>query len=317
MQILRIGTRGSKLALWQAEHLASKLRALDAQLTVELELIKTSGDKFTDRPLSEVMLPQNEQRATSNEQQLSGKGLFVKEIEEALLEKRIDLAVHSLKDLPGVIPDELELAAVLEREDPRDALISDGVKLDQLAAGAKLGTCSPRRAAQIKRLRADLEIVPLRGNLDTRLCKVAAGEVAATLLAMAGLKRMGWQEQATEVLSPELMLPAAGQGIIGLEVRRDGAAIKELCLKLNHGPSMLAALAERAFVRGVGADCHSPVAAYAVIDGEGMVLSALVAAADGSEVIRMETGGQAQDAEMLGRNLAEKMLAKGAGDLIA
>ena len=299
MAKIRIGTRGSKLALFQAELVARLLREKDARAEPDLEVITTSGDKFADKPLAEA----------------GGKGLFVKEIEEALLKGRIDLAVHSLKDLPAEIPAPLQLAAVLERADARDVPVSSGQKLDELASGAKVGTCSPRREAQLLALRKDLEVVPLRGNLDTRLRKVVKGEVDATVLAAAGLARMGWSNRASEVFEPERFLPAATQGIIGLETRRNGAAA-ESCGALNHGPSMLAALAERAFVRGVGADCHSAVAAYAVADGEGITLRALAADIEGTQVVRGEERGKNCDAEVLGKRLAEKLLGQGAGELL-
>jgi len=295
-----IGSRGSKLALWQAEHVASLLRNGEAEPEVKIEIIKTSGDKFTDRPLADA----------------GGKGLFVKEIEEALLAERIDLAVHSLKDLPSVIPAELCLAAVLEREDARDALISRAGLLGALPQGAKFGTCSPRRAAQIAQLRPDLSVVPLRGNLDTRLGKVAGGEVDATLLAAAGLKRLGWLDRATELMTIDSMLPAAGQGIIGLEIRAADAATRGAVGALNHQPSMSAALAERAFVREVGADCHSPVAAYAVVNSAGTELNVMVSSLDGKKVIRGKREGIDGQAEEIGNSSAAQMLSEGAAELL-
>jgi hydroxymethylbilane synthase len=295
-----IGSRGSKLALWQAEHVAALLRDDNSGREVSIEIIKTSGDKFTDRPLADA----------------GGKGLFVKEIEEALLAGKVDLAVHSLKDLPSVIPAELGLAAVLEREDPRDALISSVGLLAEVPEGAKFGTCSPRRAAQLAQLRPDLSIVPLRGNLDTRLRKVEAGEVDATLLAAAGLKRLGWLERATEVLPFDVMLPASGQGIIGLETRNADQTTRTAVESLNHQPSMSAALAERALVREVGADCHSPVAAYAVVDNAGIELNVMVSSLDGTKVLRGKKSGVEGQAEEIGKSLAAQLLADGAAEVL-
>lgn len=300
MPRLRIGTRGSKLALWQANHIRALLARAGAQ--VELEVIRTSGDKITDVPLAQV----------------GGKGLFTKEIEEALLAGRIDLAVHSLKDLPTQLPPGLTLGAVTRREDPRDALVSRaGQQFAELAPAARVGTSSLRRQVQLKQLRGDLVIEPLRGNLDTRLRKLDAGHYDAIVVAAAGLKRLGWEQRATQVFEPEEMLPAIGQGALGIEVRADDAAIRSVLVALHDAETATATAAERAFLERLGGGCQVPMGAHARIAGTELRLLGLVAAQDGAAAVRGTLAGPTAQAEALGHRLAEQLLAQGAEEILA
>jgi hydroxymethylbilane synthase len=296
---LVIGTRGSALALTQSEWVAAAIRGAHPGLAVRLERIRTTGDRLSEGPLGPA----------------GGKGLFVKEIEEALLEGRIDLAVHSLKDVPAELAAGLILGAFPRREDPRDVLVArTGAALDALPEGGAVGTGSLRRQAQLLNLRPDLKVVPIRGNVDTRLRKLDAGEVDAIVLAAAGLRRLGLDTRITEFLPPERLVPAIGQGALAIELReRDlaghvGAAVRHL----DHAETRAAVLAERAFLRRLGGDCQTPVAAHAVIDAGRLALRAVVASADGARSVRGETGGDALRAEVLGAALAEDLLARGA-----
>jgi hydroxymethylbilane synthase len=307
MQSIKIGTRGSALALWQANHISALLRAAHPDLHVELEIIKTSGDKIQDVPLAKI----------------GGKGLFVKEIEEALLEKRVDLAVHSLKDVPAELPGPLELICILPREDASDALIvRDGLPRDlaALPQNAHIGTSSLRRQMQLKALRPDVQISPLRGNVDTRLRKLAQGEYDAIILAAAGLIRLGWSDKISQKISPEQMLPAVGQGVLGLEGRVDDERTKALVAPLYHHETALVAFAERALNAGLNGGCQVPIASHAILrDGE-IWLRALVGSPDGAEVIREELRGAAstiKDAEALGASLSQTLLSRGAAQLIS
>jgi len=304
MTTLRIATRGSALALWQANHVRDRLVGDDGTLTVELVVLKTRGDKILDRALSEV----------------GGKGLFVKEIEEALLDGRADVAVHSMKDLPAEIPDELMLGAVPEREDARDALlVSPQVSARDVASlprGARVGTSSLRRMAQLKARRPDLDVVPLRGNVDTRLKKVQAGELDAIVLACAGLKRLGHGDTITATLSLEESLPAIGQGALAIECRKDDAATRARLAKLHHSATALAVSAERGFLARLAGDCKTPLAAHAVLDGTELRIDGFVGAPDGSELLRGAKMGPAASGEELGRALAEELLQRGAQRLI-
>lgn len=292
--MLKIGTRGSKLALAQARETAERLAASGHAGGIETVIIKTSGDVITDRALSDA----------------GGKGLFAKEIEEALIDGRIDLAVHSLKDLPALMPAGLCLAAVLPREDARDALI--GVpSIAALPVNGRLGTSSPRRKAQMLSVRPDLEVVLFRGNVDTRLAKLRAGEVHATLLAMAGLNRLGLSVDAAP-LDAERFIPAACQGAIGLQCRADDASTRALAAKLNHAPSSLAIAAERGFLAGIGGSCKTPLAAHAMLKDGGLMLKAALFAPDGSAMVRGDAiAGPAPDeakVRAMGEALAQDLL---------
>lgn len=288
---LRIGTRGSPLALAQAHETRARLAAahpaLAAPDATEIVVINTTGDMLLDRTLADA----------------GGKGLFTKEIEEALLDGRIDLAVHSMKDVPTVLPPGLEIAALLPREDPRDAFFSrTGVGLDALPAGAVLGTAGLRRQAQILERRPDLKIVPLRGNVQTRLRKLAEGEVDAMLLALAGLRRLGMADRLTEVLEPEVMLPAVAQGAIGIETRSDDAATKGLLAAIACAATERRVTAERALLAALDGSCRTPIAALAVLsdDGARLSLRAKALSHDGRQVFAATVEGAAVDAAALG-----------------
>ncbi len=297
---LVVGTRGSRLAVWQAEWVQARLKELAPGLTVTLQRIKTSGDMILDVPLAAI----------------GGKGLFVKEIEEALLQGVIDLAVHSMKDVPTVLPDGLDILCVPAREDPRDVLVSrDSSSLDQLPKGSRVGTSSLRRQAQLLHYRLDLRIELLRGNLDTRLRKLHNGEYEAIVLAAAGLSRMGWSNKVTEYLPPEVSLPAIGQGALGLEGRRKDRFVQALVEKLEHRPTRTAVTAERALLERLEGGCQVPIAAHATVKGDTLIMDGLIASVDGQRLIRDTIQGPASEAQGLGMQLAEKLLAQG-GDVI-
>jgi hydroxymethylbilane synthase len=296
---IRLGTRGSPLARAQTELVCRALAAAHPELAapgaLETVAIRTTGDRITDRPLAEV----------------GGKGLFCKELEAALLERRIDLAVHSVKDLPTWLPDGLVLAAILPREDPRDVLIAKVPGgLDGLPRGAVVGSASLRRQAQLLGRRPDLRVVNLRGNVGTRLRKLEAGEVDATLLALAGLKRLGLAPAGAEVLPPEVMLPAVGQGAIGVECRADDAPLRTLLAALDDAPSSICVRAERALLAALDGSCHTPIAGHATCAGEDLMLRALVARADGSRCLRAERRGPCADGEALGRDAGLELKAR-------
>jgi hydroxymethylbilane synthase len=300
---LIIGTRGSRLALGQAEWIQSRLKRLAPDLSITLRTIKTSGDKILDVPLAAI----------------GGKGLFVKEIEEALLSEEIDLAVHSMKDVPSKLPDGLAILGIPEREDPRDVLISgDGRHLAALPAGARIGTSSLRRQAQLLHHRPDLRIDMLRGNLDTRLRKVRSGDYEAIVLAAAGLTRMGWLHEVTEYLPVDISLPAIGQGALGIEARQNDPFVRDLLLGLDHPPTRLTVLAERAFLERLEGGCQVPIAGHAVLQGQGkeLVLDGLIASIDGRRVLRQSIRGAAAEGPELGRRLAEQLLASGGGAIL-
>jgi hydroxymethylbilane synthase len=298
---LRIATRKSRLALWQAEHVAALLCRAHAGLNVELVPIVTQGDRVLDRSLATV----------------GGKGLFVKELEVALEQQRADIAVHSMKDLPGDLPDGLVIAAVLERADPRDALLSLKAScLSDLPRGARVGTSSLRRQAQLLAARPDLRIEALRGNVDTRVRRLDAGELDAMVLACAGLIRLGWESRITERLDAKISLPAVAQGVIGIECRSADARTVELVTVLEHGLTRIAMDAERAFAHRLGGSCQSPIAAHARIEGGGLTLDGLVAEPDGSRLLRGSLSGGIDDAAAVGTALAERILAAGAGALL-
>ena len=296
MKPLRIGTRGSPLALAQAEEVRARLVAAHPDLAeeggIEIAVITTTGDRDRSRPLSEI----------------GGKGLFTKEIEEALIAEEIDLAVHSMKDVPTWLPEGLVISTILPREDARDALFSSaGDSLAALPPGAVVGTVSLRRQAQILAARPDLKVVPIRGNVDTRLRKLAEGQVDATLLAVAGLRRLGQAERITAALDPEEMLPAVAQGAIGLEVRAEDAATRERLAPLDDADSAIRVRAERACLEVLDGSCRTPIAAYAELDPGRVRLRALVAAPDGSQVFGAEADAGLADAEGLGRALGQEL----------
>jgi hydroxymethylbilane synthase len=295
---IKIGTRGSALALRQTTWVRERIAQQHPALHIEVVRIKTTGDNITDVPLAQV----------------GGKGLFVKEIEEALLRGEIDLAVHSMKDVPSELPSGLHLGAVTEREDPRDALVSrEGRGLRELPAEARIGTASLRRGAQLLGINPRWGIVTLRGNLDTRIRKLKTEDLDAVVVAAAGVRRMGLEGRVTEYLPPEVMLPAVGQGALGIECRKEDV-VDELIGFLNHPESALAVEGERAFLRRLEGGCQVPIAAYAQVRGKGIFLRGLVARLDGSYIFRAEIQGD--DAETAGRRLAEDLLAQGAGDVL-
>ena len=295
--MVRIGTRGSALALWQTHWVADRLRALGTD--VEIITIRTTGDKVTDVPLAKV----------------GTKGLFTKELEDALLRHEVDLAVHSLKDMPTSLPDQLVLAAIPEREDPRDALV--GMRLDELPLGAVVGTSSLRRAAQLHALRPDLRVESIRGNLDTRLAKLRAGQAHAIVLAAAGLHRLGWADQIAEYFSPEQMCPAVGQGALALETRHDGGLAWQLCQRLNHEPSAIAVRCERAALSDMGGGCQVPIGAHAHVHDDGLTLYGAVFSPDGRQVIQETQHGSAADPEALGSAVAQNLLARGGEEILS
>jgi len=297
---LRIATRKSQLALWQAEHVATLLRRAHAALEIELVPMLTQGDRIQDRSLAAI----------------GGKGLFIKELEVALEERRADIAVHSMKDLPGDLPEGLGIAAVLERADPRDALLSAAPGLGDLPRGARVGTSSLRRQAQLLAVRPDLKIETLRGNVDTRLRRLDAGEMDAIVLACAGLIRLGLEPRITERLDPKICLPSVAQGVIGVECRNDDAATRALLGVLNHPATRVALDAERAFAHRLGGSCQSPIAAHARLDGARLVLEGLVAEPDGTRLFRDSLSGSIEAPADLGLKLAERILAAGAGPLL-
>ena len=298
---LVIGTRGSRLAVWQAEWVQARLQEVRPSLTVTLRRIKTSGDKILDVPLAAI----------------GGKGLFVKEIEEALLAGGIDLAVHSMKDVPTVLPKGLEIVCVPLREDPRDALISrEACSLERLPQGARIGTSSLRRQAQLLHYRPDFRIEMLRGNLDTRLRKLREGQFDAIVLAAAGLKRMGWFSEVTELLSPSISLPAIGQGALGLEGRSDDSFVQSLVATLDHPPTRMAVTAERALLERLEGGCQVPIGAHATVNGETLTLEALIASVNGVRVVRDTIQGPPEKAQALGMELAERLLDQGGGAIL-
>ena len=300
---LIIGSRGSRLALWQAEQAKARLIDLNPGLQIQIDVIKTTGDVKPD-PLSVI----------------GGKGVFTKELEEALLDKRIDVAVHSLKDLPTIIPERLSISAICEREDPRDALVmragSQAGSLRELAPGSVVGTSSQRRLAQLKALRDDLVVKDLRGNVDTRVRKLDEGQYDALILASAGLIRLGLRDRISAAVAASEILPAVGQGAIAIETRADDELAVTATAKLNHRETELACRAERAFLRGLGGGCQFPIAGHAVVEGELLTLEGLVAHPSGSEIIRDRLSGVLDQAEGIGAALAARLVERGANSLL-
>ena len=298
---LKIGTRGSKLALAQTNVVAEKLKKALPDANIEICVIKTSGDIMQDVSLLTI----------------GGQGVFVKEIEEALLERKIDLAVHSMKDVPGDIPEELMFAATLPREDVRDVLVSrNNIKFEFLPKGAKIGTGSQRRSAQIKAVMPDINIVPLRGNLDTRLRKIETENLTGVILAAAGMKRMGLAEKITQFLPVETMLPAVGQGALGLQIRKADVELAKACAVLNDATTAAEVAAERAFLRALGGGCRLPIAALGRLDGQTLTLEGMLAAPNGTTMIREKISGTVKDVEEMGKKLAEIILDKGGKRLL-
>ena len=299
--IITIGTRGSPLALWQAHWVKSQLESLHDDLTVELVKIKTSGDKIQDVPLAKV----------------GGKGLFTKEIEESMLRYETDIAVHSMKDVPVQFPPSLTLSVVTEREDPRDVLVSrKDLKLDQLPKGAKVGTGSFRRTTQLLNYRPDLEVVPMRGNLETRLKKLESERLDAIILAAAGLIRMDMADRITEFIETEIMLPGGGQGAVGIESRKEDLPTMNRIFLLDHEETHLALEAERGFLTRLQGGCQVPIGVYATIEGETLHLRGLVGSLDGKQILKAETKGSVEDPEGIGIQLAGEILEMGADKIL-
>jgi hydroxymethylbilane synthase len=299
--IFRIGTRGSKLALTQSEWVKKEVQTRHPEVRVKLVKIKTKGDKIIDSPLSKI----------------GGKGLFVKEIEDALLKKAVDLAVHSMKDVPAELQEGLTISVYPKREDPRDAFVSTHFRtVKDLPQGASVGTSSLRRSAQLLHMRPDLHIVPLRGNVDTRLRKLDSGDPQAIVLATAGLKRLGLSDRITTPLSPEAVLPAIGQGVLGLELRADDEKTRNLISFLNDLETELAARAERAFLKELEGGCQVPLAGYARVERDLMVMDGMVAELDGSKILRQELRGAKDRPEELGIMLARRLIAAGADRIL-
>jgi hydroxymethylbilane synthase len=298
---LKIATRKSELALWQARHVAEKLEALDEVDHVALLPMTTRGDDILDRSL----------------QQIGGKGLFIKELEDALKQGRADIAVHSMKDVPAEMPGGFCVAAVLERDNPYDALVtSDNRGLDSVPQGGTIGSSSLRRQAQLRALRPDITVNALRGNINTRLAKLQLGQFDAIVLASAGLRRLGMASRISEEFTAEQMLPAAAQGVLGIECLRSNAELRELLGRLEHEATKTTTTAERAVARALEASCQSPVASFATIKGDKVSLQALVASTDGKTILRESATGELNEANSLGIQVAERLLERGAGELL-
>lgn len=299
---IKIATRGSALALVQANWVKDKLTKQFPDLTVELEIIKTKGDKILDVPLADI----------------GGKGLFVKEIEDAVLDGRAHLAIHSIKDVPTEFPAGLGLVAVAEREDFRDVLVSrDGLKLDELPSGARIGTSSLRRRAQLLNRRPDLKIESIRGNVETRLSKIVTENLDGVILAAAGLNRLGLAHRITQHLEPGIMLPAIGQGALGLETRTDDKAVLDIISFLDHRDTAVCVKAERAFLERLEGGCQVPIAALGVLKKDRIQLTGLVADPDGRKCLRGRLEAEPEEAEDLGKSLAEELLDRGADEILS
>lgn len=301
---LTIGTRGSALALWQTNWVKAELQNFFPGLTVEIEIIKTTGDKILDSPLSKI----------------GDKGLFTKELETALLERRVDLAVHSLKDVPTKVPEGLTISVVSEREDIRDVFIASPKteikEIDDLPIGSKVATGSLRRKCQLLNWRPDLEIIDIRGNLNTRFTKLDDSNWAGMILARAGVVRLGWENRITQVLPLDKMLPAVGQGALGIEIRTDDPETFEIVTKLNHKETEFAVKGERALLRHLEGGCQIPIGAYGRIKGGLFKLDAVIGSLDGKRVVRDSIEGNPESAEHLGIELAEKLLSKGGKEIL-
>jgi hydroxymethylbilane synthase len=297
MNTVVIGSRGSPLALWQANWIKDLLLEHHSDLTVDIKIIKTSGDKIQDIPLAKI----------------GGKGLFVKEIEEGLLKREVDFAVHSMKDMPIIFPMNLCIACVTKRENPFDALISrNDIKLDALPKGAKVGTGSLRRMSQLLYYRPDLKLIPLRGNLETRLKKLETEGLDAIILAAAGLIRLGWSDQITEIISPEVLLPAMGQGAVGIETRKNDVDNQILLADMDHEETHYALDAERALVSQLEGGCNVPIGSFATLDGDQITLTGLIASLDGKTMYKKELTDLKTNAISLGRKLGDELIELGA-----
>ncbi|MGI9262273.1 MAG: hydroxymethylbilane synthase [Woeseiaceae bacterium] len=298
---IRIATRKSELALWQAKHVAEKLQSVAGVTAVDLVPLSTRGDEILDKSL----------------QKIGGKGLFIKELEVAMQSGDADIAVHSMKDVPADMPEGFCIASVLDRADPSDAFVSgSNVQFVDLPVGARIGSSSLRRQAQLRALRPDVDVIPLRGNVNTRLAKLANGEYDAIILATAGLQRLGLDHHITESFSPEQMLPAAAQGVIGIECLAERKDLRAVLAELDDATSVLTTAAERAVAATLNASCQSPVASFAEISGDTLSIRALVASEDGQTIIRETVSGDKNNAAALGRSAADKLLANGAGELL-
>ena len=300
---LIIGTRSSKLALWQAHHIKDELQKLSPALEIDLKEIKTKGDHITDVALSKI----------------GGKGLFTKEIEDALLEKEIDLAVHSLKDLPTKLPGGLKIGAVLKREEPHDVLISKNkTKFKAFPVNSKIGTSSLRRTSQLKAIRSDLEYLDLRGNLDTRIRKLEDGNYDGIILAYAGVKRLGFEDKITEHFNPKDILPAVGQGALAIEVRENDKNTEDIISKLNHNETYLASIAERAFLETLQGGCQVPIGAYSEIKENKITLYGLISRLDGRKIVKNKNTCKLEinECKSLGENLAKTLLQMGGKEIL-
>lgn len=301
VKTLRIATRKSPLAMWQAEHIKARLEALHPGLIIELVTFTTKGDKILDTPLAKI----------------GGKGLFVKELETAMLNGDADIAVHSMKDVPMEFPEGLELGVICERENPHDAFVSNHYQsIDELPQGAVVGTSSLRRQCQVQQLRPDLVIKSLRGNVQTRLGKLDAGEFDAIILAAAGLLRMEMEDRIASFIPAEQSLPAGGQGALGIEWRANDSAVHDLIKPLAHAPTAACVMAERALNKRLQGGCQVPIAAYATLEGEHLNLRGLVGSVDGKQMLTTEQDGNIADAEAMGIRAAEHLLAQGAGQIL-
>ncbi|HSB08999.1 MAG TPA: hydroxymethylbilane synthase [Blastocatellia bacterium] len=300
-----IGTRGSQLALWQTNWVKAQIEKLHSGVEVEIKVISTKGDRVLD-----ISLPKLGEQ---------GKGLFTRELEDAIFERRVHLAVHSLKDLPTELPVGLHIGAICKREDVRDALVTrDSIRsFSDLPQQARVGTSSLRRQAQLRRARPDIVVEPIRGNVDTRLRKLDEGQFDAIVLAAAGLHRLGHADRITEHLSEEVMLPAVGQGALAIETRADDNVTDEIIHALDHEATRLACTAERAFLKGLGGGCLVPIAAHATLENGVLTIKGLVASTDGSQTVSSQLSGPMHDSELLGRRLAEELLQRGAGTILA
>ncbi|HPX60979.1 MAG TPA: hydroxymethylbilane synthase [Deltaproteobacteria bacterium] len=297
---IRIGTRDSRLALWQAEWVKSELEKAYPGIDVSLVSIKTMGDRILDVPLAKV----------------GGKGLFVKEIEEAMLRGEVDIAVHSMKDVPTFFPEGLGLCCITRREDPRDAVVSRGIPLSDLPHGARIGTSALRRQAQLLKERPDLQMVVIRGNVETRIRKLESEQLDAVILAAAGMKRLGFGDSITECLDVQLSIPAIGQGALGIECRLDDREMQDAIAFMNHAETACCVKAERALLKRCEGGCQVPIAAHAVLEGDELHMIGLIAAVDGRHCVRGEVSGDAGQCEELGRTLADLLLSQGGKEIL-